>query len=81
MSFIGKPNKNPILDMRTYQVELSHGQLAEVSTNVIALNRHAMYNMEGNQNLLLLAGLLPIKRNESPSLDQAYGCLLIFNAA
>ena len=55
---IGKANQNPILDTRTYNVEFSDGQTAELSAKVIAQNMYAMCDTEGNQYYLLLKGIV-----------------------
>ena len=44
----GKANLNPILDTRTYAVEFSNGQRAEVAANVIAQNMYAQCDCEGS---------------------------------
>ncbi|KAI2502052.1 Reverse transcriptase (RNA-dependent DNA polymerase) [Fragilaria crotonensis] len=54
----------PILDTRTYEVEFSDGQTAEVTANVIAQNMYAMCDEEGNQ-FLLLAGIVDHRKDES----------------
>ncbi|KAI2509582.1 Reverse transcriptase (RNA-dependent DNA polymerase) [Fragilaria crotonensis] len=66
---IGKANKNPILDTRTYEVEFADGQYAEVSANIIAQNMYAMCDSEGNQ-YLLLAGIVGHRKDDS-ALDRA----------
>ncbi|KAI2500399.1 Reverse transcriptase (RNA-dependent DNA polymerase) [Fragilaria crotonensis] len=68
-TLIGKANANPILDTRTYDVEFSDGQLAEVSANVIAQNMYAMCDTEGNQ-YLLLSGIIDHRKDES-AVDRA----------
>ncbi|KAI2493823.1 Reverse transcriptase (RNA-dependent DNA polymerase) [Fragilaria crotonensis] len=52
-SLLGKANQNPILDTRTYNVEFSDGQTAELAANVIAQSMYSMCDTEGNQYLLL----------------------------
>ena len=60
----GKADANPILDTRTYEVEFPHGEKAEVAANIIAQNRYAQCDSEGNQ-YLLLAGIVDHRRDEN----------------
>jgi hypothetical protein len=64
-SLIGKPNSNTILDTRTYEIELADGETAELAANVIAQNMYAMCDLEGNNQYLLLAGIVDHRNNES----------------
>ena len=43
---------NPILDMRTYEVEFPDGQIAKYSANIIAENMYAQCDTEGDQYLM-----------------------------
>ena len=45
---------NPILDMRTYEVEFPDGQTAEYSANIIVENMYAQCDTEGNHNSVLV---------------------------
>jgi hypothetical protein len=49
----GARNKNPILDIRTYEVEFPNGEGAKYAANVIAQNMYAQCDTEGNQYLLM----------------------------
>lgn len=50
---VGTQNSNPILDTRTYVVELDDGELSEVSANVIAENVYAQADAKGNHYVLM----------------------------
>ena len=50
---MGKANSNPILDIRTYNVEFEDGDVTEFTANVIAENMYAQCDAEGNQYVLL----------------------------
>ena len=49
----GMAHLNPILDMRTYEIEFPDGQTTEYSANIIAENMYVQCDTEGNQYLLL----------------------------
>ena len=44
---IGKADKNPILDTRVYNVELSDGEVAELDANITAECMYAQCSIEG----------------------------------
>ena len=50
---IGKPNANPILDSRQYQVEYLDGTLEILSANIIAENLLSQVDSDGHRNCLL----------------------------
>ena len=50
---IGKANQNPILDMRSYQVQCPNGEIAPYAANLIAENMITQCDPDGNQFLLL----------------------------
>jgi hypothetical protein len=49
----GKASANPILNTRTYNVEFLDGRSEEYTDNVIADNRYAQCDEEGNQLIML----------------------------
>ena len=49
----GKVDKNPIMDLRTYEIKFEHGCTAEFSANAIAEHMFTQCDLEGNQYLLL----------------------------
>jgi hypothetical protein len=49
----GKASANPILDTRTYSVELPDGRSEEYRANIIAKNIYAQCDEEGNQFLMM----------------------------
>jgi hypothetical protein len=49
----GKASANPILNIRTYNVEFPDGRSEEYTANVIAENMYAQCDEEGNQFLML----------------------------
>ena len=51
--YIGKADKNAILDAGIYNVEFSDGENAEVGANIIAECMYAQCDIEGNQYSLM----------------------------
>ena len=68
---IGKPNQNPILDMRSYQVQFPDGEIAPNAANLIAENMITQCDPDGNQ-FLLLESITDHKKDKStvPSEDR-----------
>ena len=52
---MGRFHTNPILDTRTYQVEFAGGEVAELTTKVIAESVYAQCSSDGDEYLLLNA--------------------------
>ena len=50
---IGKPNSNPLLDTRMYEIEYLDGQRRAITANQIADNLFAQIDDEGNRHVLL----------------------------
>ena len=50
---MGRSHTNPILDMRTYQVEFAGGEVTALTANVIAESMYSQCNAERNEYLLL----------------------------
>ena len=50
---IGRFHINPILELRTYQVEFAGGKFRELTANIIAESIYSQCNEEGNEYLLL----------------------------
>jgi len=50
---VGNANKNPLLDTREYEVELTDGTYEKYQANVIAENIYAQTDDEGRESLLL----------------------------
>ena len=50
---IGKPNSNPTLDSRKYEVEYLDGTLEVLSANIIAENLTSQVDNEGHRNCML----------------------------
>jgi len=50
---IGKPHKNPLLDTREYDVELTDGTYQRYQANVIAENIFAQVDDDGRETLVL----------------------------
>ena len=59
----GTRNSNPILDTRSYEVELPDGDVAEFTANVIAENMFSQCDGYGNQ-YRLMSGIVDHKSNE-----------------
>ena len=50
---MGRAHKNPILDIRKYQVEISGGKVTELTSNIIAEWMCAQCDADENEYLLL----------------------------
>ena len=49
---VGRADKNPVKDSRTYEVQFPDGKVAELTANVIAESMYASCDQEGSEYLL-----------------------------
>jgi hypothetical protein len=69
----GRANVNSMLDTRTYEIKFPYGPSDEYTTNVIAENMYAQFNIEGKQ-YNLMDGIVDHK-TDGHAVEPAYMCI------
>ena len=67
---MGRSHTNPILDTRTYQVEIAGGEVTELTTNMIAESMCSQCDSGGNKYLLLYVLVDYLKDNKAIFLSE-----------